>query len=121
MERVRDLLDPALRHTRGNEKLHDARIRLDPCSGPFVEGVTKYEVENWSQCCILLERGSMHRTTCATAVHNQSSRSHAIFQLTVIQEQTIPPKDRYSLPTLKTKAGRINLVDLAGSERGGFQ
>ncbi|KAF8285688.1 kinesin-C [Trypanosoma cruzi] len=121
MERVRDLLDPALKNSKGNEKLQDARIRQDPYSGPFVEGVTKYQVENWAQCCLLLERGSMHRTTCATAVHNQSSRSHAIFQLTVIQEQTIPAKDRYSRPTVRCRAGRINLVDLAGSERGGFQ
>ncbi|CAJ1025838.1 putative Microtubule binding/Kinesin motor domain containing protein [Leishmania shawi] len=121
MERVRDLLDPTLRHTRGNERLQDARIRQDPYSGPFVEGVTKYEVSNWGQCCILLERGSQHRTTCATAVHNQSSRSHAIFQLTVIQEVVVPNDNKYALPTFKTQAGRINLVDLAGSERGGFQ
>ncbi|GET88717.1 kinesin, putative [Leishmania tarentolae] len=121
MERVRDLLDPALRHTRGNERLQDARIRQDPYSGPFVEGVTKYEVENWTQCCTLLERGSQHRTTCATAVHNQSSRSHAIFQLTVVQEQVVPGNNKYALPSFKTQAGRINLVDLAGSERGGFQ
>ncbi|CCW63770.1 unnamed protein product [Phytomonas sp. EM1] len=121
MERVRDLLDPSLRNSKGNEKLQDARIRQDPLSGPFVENVTKYQVENWAQCCTLLERGSQHRTTCATAVHNQSSRSHAIFQLTLVQEQIKPPKDRYSKPTTVTRAGRINLVDLAGSERGGFQ
>ncbi|KAK7194272.1 kinesin [Novymonas esmeraldas] len=121
MERVRDLLDPALRNSRGNERLQDARIRQDPYSGPFVEGVTKYEVESWEQCCTLLERGSQHRTTCATAVHNQSSRSHAIFQLTVVQEQVVPSSNKYALPTFKTLAGRINLVDLAGSERGGFQ
>lgn len=121
MERVRDLLDPALRHTRGNEKLQDARIRQDPCSGPFVEGVTKYSVENWAQCCTLLERGSMHRTTCATAVHNQSSRSHAIFQITLVQEMIEKPKEKGGRPIAKTQAGRINLVDLAGSERGGFQ
>ncbi|KAG8347398.1 putative kinesin [Trypanosoma vivax] len=120
-ERVRDLLDPSLKNSRGSERLQDARIRQDPYSGPFVEGVTKYQVENWAQCCLLLERGSRHRTTCATAVHNQSSRSHAIFQLTVIQEETFPAKDRYSRPTVRCQAGRINLVDLAGSERGGFQ
>lgn len=121
MERVRDLLDPALRHTRGNEKLQDARIRQDPYSGPFVEGVTKYQVESWAQCCLLLERGSQHRTTCATAVHNQSSRSHAIYQITVLQEQVVPGKNKFALPSFKTQGGRINLVDLAGSERGGFQ
>lgn len=121
MERVRDLLDPSLRNSKGSDRLHDARIRQDPYSGPFVEGVTKYQVENWGQCCVLLERGSMHRTTCATAVHNQSSRSHAIYQLTVIRTETHPPKGRYDHPTVSTQSGRINLVDLAGSERGGFQ
>ncbi|KPI88362.1 putative Kinesin [Leptomonas seymouri] len=121
MERVRDLLDPALRHTRGNEKLQDARIRQDPYSGPFVEGVTKYQVENWAQCCLLLDRGSQHRTTCVTAIHNQSSRSHAIYQITVLQEQVVPGKNKFALPSFRTQVGRINLVDLAGSERGGFQ
>lgn len=121
MERVRDLLDPALRHARGSDKLQDARIRQDPYSGPFVEGVTKYAVENWAQCCTLLERGSMHRTTCATAVHNQSSRSHAIFQITLVQESVTKAKERGGRPTTTRQAGRINLVDLAGSERGGFQ
>lgn len=121
MERVRDLLDPALRNAKGSDRLSDARIRQDPYSGPFVEGVTKYQVENWAQCCILLLRGSQHRTTCATAVHQQSSRSHAIYQLTVIRETTTPQKGRYDRPTVSTQSGRINLVDLAGSERGGFQ
>lgn len=121
MERVRDLLDPALRNAKGSDRLSDARIRQDPYSGPFVEGVTKYQVENWAQCCILLLRGSQHRTTCATAVHQQSSRSHAIYQLTVIRETTTPKKGRYDRPTVSTQSGRINLVDLAGSERGGFQ
>ena len=119
MERVRDLLDPSLKSSR-EAKMSDAKIRLDPMGGPFVEGVTKYQVENWGHCCQLLERGSQHRTTCATLVHQQSSRSHAIFQITVVMEETIPAKDKYSRPTLRTQAGRINLVDLAGSERGGM-
>ena len=138
MERVRDLLDPHLKKVTkdeklgggkgaptgsgagGEDRLHEAKIRQDPTSGPFVEGVTKYQVENWKQCCTLLERGSQHRTTCATVVHQQSSRSHAIFQITILQEETIPAKDRFSRSTVRSRSGRINLVDLAGSERGGM-
>lgn len=120
MEKVRDLLDPALRIKRGESiVMSDAKVRQDS-SGPFVEGVKKYQVENWEQCCSLLERGSRQRTTCATEVHQQSSRSHAIFQLTVLQRLVLPPKDRFSRPVEICKAGRINLVDLAGSERGGM-
>ncbi|CUF36996.1 kinesin, putative [Bodo saltans] len=119
LERVRDLLDPTLRNSK-DARMNEAKIRQDPACGPYVEGVTRYQVENWRHCCQLLERGSTHRTTCATLVHQQSSRSHAIFQITVMMEETIPAKDRYSLPSTRTRAGRINLVDLAGSERGGM-
>jgi hypothetical protein len=135
MERVRDLLDPHLKKVKdseskalgagkgvsaGEDRMCEAKIRQDPTSGPFIEGVTKYQVENWKQCCTLLERGSQHRTTCATLVHQQSSRSHAIFQITILQEESVPAKDRFSRPSLRSRSGRINLVDLAGSERGGM-
>lgn len=119
MEKVRDLLDPALERGKDIE-CSEARIRESPVSGPFVEGVKRYKVESWADCCKLLERGSRHRTTSATTVHNQSSRSHAIFQITVLQQTVVPPKDKYSPPGTKIQAARINLVDLAGSERGGF-
>jgi hypothetical protein len=117
MEKVRDLLD---RHAAARGEMREARIRVDPNSGPFVEDVTKYRVSNWAHCCKLLEQGSSQRTTAANVVHAQSSRSHAIFTLTILQSRKIPPKDKYSAATVETKAGRINLVDLAGSERGGF-
>jgi hypothetical protein len=128
MEKVRDLLDPDQK-PRGKmgagvantDGMKEGKIRNDPDCGPYVEDVTKYVVENWAHCCLLLERGSKMRTTCATVVHNQSSRSHAIFQITILQQTKFPGKDKYSPPVIKTKAGRINLVDLAGSERGGMQ
>jgi len=124
MEKVRDLLDPSLgHHTDGSHSHHslhhESKVRQHPVSGPYVEGVTKYTVETWAECCNLLDRGSRQRRTCANVVHNQSSRSHAIFQITLLQEVILPRKDRYSEPVVKRKAGRINLVDLAGSERGG--
>ena len=126
MEKVRDLLDPNARRRNthvGNSdegRLKEAKIRLDPNSGPFIEDVTKYAVEDWAKCCKLLEHGSAQRRTCANVVHEQSSRSHAVFALTIIQTQTTPGKDKYSEPIIRTKTGRINLVDLAGSERGGM-
>uniref|UniRef100_A0A7S1L4R6 Kinesin-like protein n=1 Tax=Neobodo designis TaxID=312471 RepID=A0A7S1L4R6_NEODS len=117
MEKVRDLLD---KQAAARGEMREARIRVDPNSGPFVEDVTKYRVSNWSHCCKLLEQGSSMRTTSANVVHQQSSRSHAIFTLTVLQSRKVPAKDKYAAPTVETKSGRINLVDLAGSERGGF-
>ena len=126
MEKVRDLLDPALRRMKNPDDaaakglMKEARIRQDPVSGPFIENLTKYRVESWAHCCTLLERGLSMRKTCANVVHQQSSRSHAIFTVTLVQQTTYPPKDKYGTPTVRTKSGRINLGDLAGSERGGF-
>ena len=118
LEKVRDLLDPALE--RGRDIAGStATIRESPVSGPYLENVKRYKVESWADCCKHLERGSRHRTTSATLVHNQSSRSHAIFQLTILQSTVVPAKDKYSAPGTNVQAARINLVDLAGSERGG--
>lgn len=123
MERVRDLLDPALskKGSGTDPNMKDAKIRLDPESGPFVDGVTKYSVDSWAGIQPLLLRGQSMRRTCATTVHQQSSRSHAVFQLTIVQETILEPKFPGGPPQTARRTGRINLVDLAGSERGGHQ
>ena len=137
MEQVRDLLDVNLKTKRyghmifnqensntGNigslEGMKEGKVRMDPQSGPFIENVTVYEVNSWEDCRVLLERGSKMRTTGITSVHNQSSRSHAIFQVTLMQQTTKPAVNKFSEPVVSTRAARINLVDLAGSERGGM-
>ena len=59
-----------------------------------------------------LERGLTFRTTAATQMNSESSRSHSIF--TIIIEMSI--KDE-STGKEHIKAGKLNLVDLAGSEK----
>lgn len=55
--------------------------------------------------------GSRHRATASTDMNATSSRSHAIFTITVTQ--TTADADG----TEHTKVSKVNLVDLAGSER----
>jgi hypothetical protein len=55
-----------------------------------------------------MQKGSDERTTAATAVNDHSSRSHAIFTVTLTIKQ---PSQNIS------RVAKINLVDLAGSER----
>eukprot|EP00659_Diplonema_papillatum_P016297 gene16297-24971_t len=139
LEKVRDLLDPDLKHRAqkqavraaqghgganeaGNIKealaaMKEARVRRDPVTGPFVEGIKHVPVQSWQDCVRVLEQGSQHRTTAVTSVHDNSSRSHAIFTVTLIQKRLLK-RDRQG-DVYDTKSGRINLVDLAGSERGG--
>ena len=57
-----------------------------------------------------LQRAQEARTTSANAVHDESSRSHAIVQLTLRHRGS-------ALAGTRAHAGRLSLVDLAGSER----
>lgn len=60
----------------------------------------------------LMDEGNKIRHTAATAMNDQSSRSHAVFTLIFTQAQ-------YDPATKQTgeKVSRLCLVDLAGSER----
>eukprot|EP01061_Rhynchopus_euleeides_P017935 TRINITY_DN296_c0_g1_i7.p1 TRINITY_DN296_c0_g1~~TRINITY_DN296_c0_g1_i7.p1 ORF type:complete len:795 (+),score=377.04 TRINITY_DN296_c0_g1_i7:55-2439(+) len=138
LEKVRDLLDPKLRRqavrgmaqekgSHGREAsdmkealaaMKEARVRRDPATNfPFVEGIEHVKVNSWQDCERVLERGSAHRTTAITNVHDNSSRSHAIFTIALVQKR-LKSEDRTG-KHYEERFGRLNLVDLAGSERGG--
>jgi len=60
----------------------------------------------------LLFTGNKRRTTEATNANQTSSRSHAVFQITV----TSTPRTKNT--SIETLQGKLSLIDLAGSERG---
>ncbi|KAL7728452.1 hypothetical protein ACLKA6_005211 [Drosophila palustris] len=74
-----------------------------------IPGLTEVEVSEAKQVTDQLMRGSSGRAVASTAMNETSSRSHAIFTLTVIATMKTGQK---SVTTSK-----FNLVDLAGSER----
>ena len=59
-----------------------------------------------------MNEGNKYRTVAATNMNNQSSRSHAVFTVTI----TFTNTDLASGVTGET-VSRMSLVDLAGSER----
>ncbi|MCJ1288487.1 Kinesin-like protein kif1b [Xylographa carneopallida] len=103
-ERVRDLLNPS---TKGNLK-----VREHPATGPYVEDLAKLVVRSFKEIEHLMDEGNKARTVAATNMNETSSRSHAVFTLTLTQR-------RHDVETsLDTeKVAKISLVDLAGSER----
>ncbi|EEQ34662.1 kinesin family protein [Microsporum canis CBS 113480] len=103
-ERVRDLLNPA---NKGNLK-----VREHPSTGPYVEDLAKLVVQRFPEIEHLMDEGNKARTVAATNMNETSSRSHAVFTLTLTQ------KRHDAETTMDTeKVSRISLVDLAGSER----
>lgn len=75
----------------------------------FIPNLTEKIVDNTAATTKCLMDGSSFRAVGATAMNAQSSRSHAIFTVTV---QKIPKDDPASATIAK-----FHLVDLAGSER----
>lgn len=61
----------------------------------------------------LLQQGNRNRTKSATKANQDSSRSHAVFQIHVEQERRLSEKGRDDFLTAAT----LTLCDLAGSER----
>lgn len=57
------------------------RVREHPLLGPYVEGLTKSEINSPAEALRLLHLGHANRTTAATERNSQSSRSHAVVVL----------------------------------------
>ncbi|KAJ9627131.1 hypothetical protein H2203_003592 [Taxawa tesnikishii (nom. ined.)] len=103
-ERVRDLLNPS---NKGNLK-----VREHPSTGPYVEDLAKLVVRSFNEIENLMDEGNKARTVAATNMNETSSRSHAVFTLTLTQK-------RRDIETGMEgeRVAKISLVDLAGSER----
>ena len=71
-----------------------------------VVGKKEEQVNTVNEVMSLIRRGMSVRTSGTTSANEHSSRSHAIFQITLKKKNT--NKDY----------GKISLIDLAGSERG---
>jgi len=106
-ERVRDLFNP--KNPKNDAGL---KVRENPKTGPYVDGLAMLPVKDYEQIDRLMEEGTKARTVAATQMNATSSRAHTIF--TIILTQTITNQS-----TLKVtdKVSKISLVDLAGSER----
>lgn len=100
-EEIRDLLQP------------DQSLRFElkekPDIGVFVKDLSTSVCKSAVEIQQLMNTGNQNRTIGATNMNEHSSRSHAIFLIT-IEMGSIGD-------TGGIRVGRLNLVDLAGSER----
>jgi hypothetical protein len=63
-------------------------VREHPDTGPFIEGLREVEVRTLEQMRQVMQQGLAARATAITRVNTSSSRSHAIFSLTLCQTRT---------------------------------
>ncbi len=95
-----------------DDKKTSLRVREHNVLGPYVDGLRAFAVNDYSAIAALIAEGTKSRVTAATAMNDTSSRSHAVFTITITQSQY----DSLSGNTGE-KTSRVSLVDLAGSER----
>ncbi|XP_040598555.1 chromosome-associated kinesin KIF4A-like [Mesocricetus auratus] len=91
------------------EKASQIHIREDPKAGIKIVGLTERTVSAASDMVSCLEQGNNSRTVAATAMNSQSSRSHAIFTISIRQRKKTDKNSSFH--------SKLCLVDLAGSER----
>ena len=125
-EHLRDLLVPE--HIPAQDRAQVA-IREDTKGRILLTGLHQVDINSVEDLLGALNFGSSIRQTDATAINAKSSRSHAVFSISLLSRTKKPPttkaEKRFSVPleamsgaeNFVTVDSKLHFVDLAGSER----
>jgi len=102
-EEVRDLL------CKDQSKRFELKERPD--IGVYVKDLSSFVCKSGKEIEHVMSVGNQNRSVGATNMNEHSSRSHAIFMITV-ESSELGADDKNHI-----RVGKLNLVDLAGSER----
>uniref|UniRef100_A0A674AN23 Kinesin-like protein n=1 Tax=Salmo trutta TaxID=8032 RepID=A0A674AN23_SALTR len=100
-EQIRDLL----------ANVGPLAVREDPSNGVVVQGLTLHQPKSAEHILEALDYGNRNRTQHPTDMNATSSRSHAVFQIYLKQQ------DRTASLNPNVRVAKMSLIDLAGSER----
>ncbi|RXM28210.1 Kinesin-like protein KIF15-A [Acipenser ruthenus] len=85
-------------------------LRENMKKGVFVDGAVEKVVTSAAEAYQVLSMGWRNRRVASTSMNRESSRSHAVFTVTVESKEKINE-------IVNIRSSQLNLVDLAGSER----
>ncbi|XP_018423743.1 PREDICTED: kinesin-like protein KIF18A [Nanorana parkeri] len=86
-------------------------VREDAQKGVVVQGLSLHQPKSAIEILQLLDYGNKNRTQHPTDVNATSSRSHAVFQIYLRQQ------DKSASINQNVRIAKMSLIDLAGSER----
>ncbi|XP_072527593.1 kinesin-like protein KIF18A [Salminus brasiliensis] len=86
-------------------------VREDGAKGVVVQGLTLHQPKSAEHILEALDYGNRNRTQHPTDVNASSSRSHAVFQIYLRQQ------DKTASLNPNVRVAKMSLIDLAGSER----
>ncbi|XP_067256888.1 kinesin-like protein KIF18A isoform X1 [Chanodichthys erythropterus] len=86
-------------------------VREDGSNGVVVQGLTLHQPKSAEHILEALDYGNRNRTQHPTDMNASSSRSHAVFQIYLRQQ------DKSATLNPNVRVAKMSLIDLAGSER----
>lgn len=102
-EEIRDLLS--------KDQSRRLELRERPDTGVYVKDLSSFVTKSVREIEHVMNVGNQNRSVGATNMNEHSSRSHAIFVITVECSELGVDGENH------IRVGKLNLVDLAGSER----
>lgn len=102
-EEIRDLLS--------QDQSRRLELRERPDTGVYVKDLSSFVTKSVREIEHVMNVGNQNRSVGATNMNEHSSRSHAIFVITVECSELGVDGENH------IRVGKLNLVDLAGSER----
>ncbi|XP_049608362.1 kinesin-like protein KIF3B [Syngnathus scovelli] len=102
-EEIRDLLS--------KDQARRLELRERPDTGVYVKDLSSFVTKSVREIENVMNVGNQNRSVGSTNMNEHSSRSHAIFVITVECSELGPDGENH------IRVGKLNLVDLAGSER----
>lgn len=102
-EEIRDLLS--------KDQTKRLELKERPDTGVYVKDLSSFVTKGVKEIEHVMNVGNQNRSVGATCMNEHSSRSHAIFIITIECSEIGEDGENH------IRVGRLNLVDLAGSER----
>uniref|UniRef100_A0A671Q1M6 Kinesin-like protein n=1 Tax=Sinocyclocheilus anshuiensis TaxID=1608454 RepID=A0A671Q1M6_9TELE len=102
-EEIRDLLS--------KDQSRRLELKERPDTGVYVKDLSSFVTKSVREIEHVMNVGNQNRSVGATNMNEHSSRSHAIFVITIECSELGPDGENH------IRVGKLNLVDLAGSER----
>ncbi|XP_043946285.1 kinesin-like protein KIF3B [Protopterus annectens] len=102
-EEIRDLLS--------KDQSKRLELKERPDTGVYVKDLSSFVTKSVTEIEHVMNVGNQNRSVGATNMNEHSSRSHAIFMITIECSETGLDGENH------IRVGKLNLVDLAGSER----
>ncbi|KAE8574211.1 hypothetical protein XENTR_v10003328 [Xenopus tropicalis] len=102
-EEIRDLLS--------KDQSKRLELKERPDTGVYVKDLSSFVTKSVKEIEHVMNVGNQNRSVGATNMNEHSSRSHAIFMITIECSQIGLDGENH------IRVGKLNLVDLAGSER----